>query len=155
MDLDPCLLSSPLYKRTIASPNSHPIKAISSHQQKRLSSFLVPMANKQIVPYGSHLRKPSSEEKSLAIVPVEKLLPLAAIPPSRSYEQAYFVQVNRPALPPSQELLLVKDNPQRMKTIQVPKDVKHLPSKPNERLVDVKTNTFGNVTCVKYTTATP
>ena len=65
------------------------------------------------------------------------------------------MQVHRPALPPSQERLFLKDKPQQMKTIQVPKEVKLLPSKPNEKLVDVKTNKFGDVTRVKYITATP
>ena len=42
-----------------------------------------------------------------------------------------------------------------MKMIQVPKEVKLLPSKPNEKLVDVKTYKFGDITRVKYSTATP
>ena len=39
--------------------------------------------------------------------------------------------------------------------IQVPKDIKLLPSRPNEMLMSVKTNKFGDVTCAKYTMATP
>jgi hypothetical protein len=39
--------------------------------------------------------------------------------------------------------------------IQVPKDVKLLPLRSNEMLTSVKTNKFKEVTCVKYTTATP
>ena len=38
--------------------------------------------------------------------------------------------------------------------IQVPKDIKLLPSRPNETLMSVRTNKFGDVTCAKYTTAT-
>ena len=40
-------------------------------------------------------------------------------------------------------------------TIQVPKDIKLLPSRPIETLMSVKTNMFGEVTCAKYTMATP
>ena len=40
-------------------------------------------------------------------------------------------------------------------TIQVPKDIKLLPSRPNETLTSVKTNKFGEVACAKYTIATP
>jgi hypothetical protein len=39
--------------------------------------------------------------------------------------------------------------------IAIPKDVKLLPPRSNETLVGVKTNKLGEVTCVKYTTATP
>ena len=51
----------------------------------------------------------------------------------------------------------MKDKMKQMKgpTIQVPKDIKLLPSRPNETLMSVKTNKFGEVTCAKYTTATP
>jgi len=39
--------------------------------------------------------------------------------------------------------------------IQVQKNVKLLPLKPNEMLTSVKTNKFGEVSCAKYTTTTP
>jgi hypothetical protein len=39
--------------------------------------------------------------------------------------------------------------------IQVLKDVKILPLRSNEMLTSVKTNKFREVTCAKYTTATP
>jgi hypothetical protein len=39
--------------------------------------------------------------------------------------------------------------------LHVLKDVKLLPPRPNETLMGVKTNKLGEVTCVKYTTATP
>jgi len=111
------------------------------------------MADKKIILYGSHPRK-TSEEVSLAIVPVDPA-PLTTVPLSKSYKQAYFVQVHRPMLPSSQEHRLLKDKPQQKKTIHMPKDVKLLPTKPNEKLVDVKTKKFGDVTCVKYTMTTP
>jgi hypothetical protein len=48
----------------------------------------------------------------------------------------------------------LKDAPKDPK-IAVPKDVKLLPPRPNETLVGVKTNKLGEVSCVKYTIATP
>jgi hypothetical protein len=74
--------------------------------------------------------------------------------PRRCYEQAYYAQVCQLTLPPLQDRLLLKDAPKGPK-ISIPKDVKLLPSWPNEKLVGVKTNKLGEVTCVKYTTATP
>jgi hypothetical protein len=38
--------------------------------------------------------------------------------------------------------------------VAVPKNTKLLPPRNNERIVGVKTNKLGEVTCVKYTTAT-
>ena len=40
-------------------------------------------------------------------------------------------------------------------TIQVPKDIKLLPSRPNETMMSVKTNKFGDVTCAKNKMITP
>jgi hypothetical protein len=57
-------------------------------------------------------------------------------------------------LPPPQDHLLLKDAPKGPK-IAVPKDVKLLPPRFNEKLVGVKTNKLGEVTCVKYTTTIP
>jgi hypothetical protein len=48
----------------------------------------------------------------------------------------------------------LKDAPKGQKIV-VSKDIKLLPPRPNETLVGVKTNKLGEVTCVKYTTATP
>ena len=55
------------------------------------------------------------------------------------------------------ERLLLKDKPQQMKgpTIQAQKDIKLLLSRPNETLMNVKTNKFRDVICAKYTTAIP
>jgi len=39
--------------------------------------------------------------------------------------------------------------------IQVQKNIKLLPSRPNEMLTSVKTNKFGKVLCAKYTTTMP
>jgi hypothetical protein len=120
------------------------------------------MAGKEIIPFGVDLNKLPPREDSLAIVPVEETLPLAVIPPKqvtivlprRNYEQAYYAQVHQPMLPPPQDRLLLKDAPKRPKIV-VPKDVKLLPPRSKEKLVGVKTNKLGEVTYVKYTTATP
>ena len=123
------------------------------------------MADKQIIPFGTNPRKPPPIDESLAIIPIGEPLPLAIVPPKhvalvpprRSYEQSYYAQVHQPALPPSHECLLLKDKPQQMKgpMIKVQKDIKLLPSRPNETLMSVKTNKFGDVTCAKYTMAIP
>jgi carbohydrate-binding DOMON domain-containing protein len=47
--------------------------------------------------------------------------------------------------------LLVKDAP-KGKKVAVPQGTKVLPPKDNERVVNVKTNKFRDVTCVKYAT---
>jgi hypothetical protein len=120
------------------------------------------MARKEIIPFGVDLNKLPPREDSLAIIPIEEPLPLAVIPPKQvamvspriNYEQAYYAQVRQPTLPPPQDRLLLKDAPKGPK-IAAPKDVKLLPPWSNEKLVDVKTNKLGEVTYVKYTTATP
>jgi hypothetical protein len=119
------------------------------------------MAGKEIIPFGVNLNKLPPREDSLAIVLVEQPLPLAVIPPKqvaavsprRSYGQSYFAKVRQPTLPPPQDRLLLKDAPKGPK-ITVPKDVKLLPPRPNETLVGFRTNNLGEVSCVKYTTAT-
>ena len=123
------------------------------------------MADKQIIPFRMNPRKPPPIEEPLSIVPVGEPLPLAIVPPKhvtlvpprRSYGQSYYAQICQLALPTSHERLLMKDKPQQMKglMIQVPKDIKLLPSRPNEMLMSVKTNKFREVTCAKYTTAIP
>jgi hypothetical protein len=57
-------------------------------------------------------------------------------------------------LPAPQERLLLKDA-LKGPMVVVPKNTKLLPPWPNERIVGVKTNKLGKVTCVKYTNATP
>jgi hypothetical protein len=120
------------------------------------------MPKKEIIPFKVDLNKLLHREDSLAIVLVEEPLPLivipskqvAMVPPRRSYEQAYYAQVCQPTLSLLQDYLLLKDALKGPKII-VPKDVKLLPSRSNEKLVSVKTNKLGEVTCVKYTTVTP
>lgn len=40
-------------------------------------------------------------------------------------------------------------------TFRVPKELNLLPPKPNEMLIELKTNKFGDVTCMKYKSSTP
>ena len=123
------------------------------------------MADKQIIPFGTDLNKLPPIEEPLAIVPIGEPLPLAIvppkklapIPPKRSYGQSYFAQIRQPTFTPPQERLFLKDKSHQLKglMIQVQKNIKLFPPKPNEMLTSVNTNKFGEVSCAKYTTATP
>jgi hypothetical protein len=136
------------------------------------------MTEKEMIVFETDLNKIPKEE-ALAIVPIKKealaLVPikeearaftpvpdakpftvvppkaLATVLPTRSYEQAYYVQVRRPTLPSPPMKLFLKDAP-KDKRVAVPQGTKVLPPKDNERVINVKTNKFGDVTCVKYAT---
>jgi hypothetical protein len=73
------------------------------------------------------------------------------VPPTQSYEQAYYAQVRWRTLPSPPTKLLLKDALKDKKVV-VPQGTKVLPPKDNERVVNVKTNKFEDVTCVKYAT---
>jgi len=53
--------------------------------------------------------------------------------------------------------LLLQDKPHQLEApkIKVPKEINLLPPKPNEMPTGVKTNKFGDVTCVKYKSVMP
>jgi hypothetical protein len=65
-------------------------------------------------------------------------------------------------LAPLPPCLLLEDKPRQReplfgqlnasKPIKVPKEINLLPPKPNETLMGVQTNKFGDVTCAKYKT---
>jgi hypothetical protein len=76
------------------------------------------------------------------------------MPLRRTYGQSYFAKARQPTLPALRDRLLLEDVLRGPKII-VPKDTKLLPPRSNGRIVGVKTNNLGEVTCVKYTTATP
>jgi hypothetical protein len=113
------------------------------------------MAEKEIIVFRADFNKNPPKEDVLAIVPIEEVLPLDVIhpkevvpmTPKKTYGQSYYAQACQYMLPLPQERLLLKD--------VVPKNTKLLPPRPNERIVSVKTNKLGEVTCVKYTNATP
>jgi hypothetical protein len=136
------------------------------------------MARKEMIVFGTDLNKIPKEE-ALAIIPIKKealaLVPIkeeavaitpvpdakpftivlpkavATVPPTRSYEQAYYAQVRQPTLPSPPMKLFLKDAP-KDKKVAVPQGTKVLPPKDNERVINVKANKFGDVTCVKYAT---
>jgi hypothetical protein len=88
------------------------------------------------------------DAKPLAIIPLKAL---AIVPQTRSYEQAYYAQVCWPTLPSSLMKLFLKDAP-KDKKVAVLQGTKVLPPKDNERVINVKTNKFRDVTCMKYAT---
>jgi hypothetical protein len=91
---------------------------------------------------------PIPDAKPFAVVPPKAL---AIVPPTQSYEQAYYAQVCRPTLPSPLMKLFLKDAP-KDKKVTIPQGTKVLPPKDNERVINVKTNKFRDVTCVKYAT---
>lgn len=111
------------------------------------------MAGKEIVPFTGKIPKRDElaivpiEPKPLAVIPLE---PLAIVPPRRRFEHAYYAQARQLPSPP--EKLLLKDAPKGPK-VAIPRGMKLLPPWDNERLVSVKTNRLGEVTCAKYTSA--
>ena len=116
-----------------------------------LFSSLVPMANKEIVPYGFD---PSKKPNALALT----VAPLEVTPICSS--QSYFAQaIHCPVMIvlPLPRLLL-KDKPRQPDVpppIKVTKEINLLPLRANEMLTGVKTNKYGDVTCAKYKSATP
>jgi hypothetical protein len=87
---------------------------------------------------------PIPDAKPFIVVPPKAL---AIVPPTRSYEHAYYAQVRRPILPSPPTKLLLKDAP-KDKKVTVMQGTKVLPPKDNERVVNVKTNKFKDVTYV-------
>jgi hypothetical protein len=119
------------------------------------------MAENEIVVFRVDFNKNPLKEDALAIVPVEEALPIAvvhpkevvSVPPKNTYGQSYYAKARQHTLQVPQERLLLKDAP-KGPMVAVPKNTKLLPPRPNERIVDVKTNKLGEVICVKYTNAT-
>ena len=112
------------------------------------------MANKEIAPYGFD---PSKKPDALA---------LTVVPPKVTLihsSQSYFTQaIRRPALVPPPLRSLLEDKPRQQeprldlqKLIKVTKEINLLPPKGHKTLTGVKTNKFGDVTCVKYKSVTP
>jgi hypothetical protein len=125
------------------------------------------MARKEMIVFGTDLNKIPKEEalalvpikeEAIAITPVPDANPLtvvppkalATVPPTRSYEQAYYAQVCRPTLPSPPMKLFLKDALKDKVTVL--QGTKVLPPKDNERVINLKTNKFGDVTYMKYAT---
>ena len=107
------------------------------------------MANKEIVPYGFDLsKKPNALE--LTVVPLEDT-------PIHS-SKSYFAQaIRRPVIASPLPRPLLEGKPRQQeprldvqKLIKMMKEINLLPPKGHEVLTGVKTNKFGDVTCVKY-----
>jgi hypothetical protein len=139
-------------------------KSIQAFSPLYIKSSLLqdPMAKKEIIVFGANFKKTPWMEDALAIIHVEEALPLTVIPlkevvpmpPKKTYGQSYYAQAHQHMLPAPQERLLLKDAPKGSMVV-VPKNTKLMHPRPNERIVGVKTNKLGEVTCVKYTNATP
>jgi len=58
---------------------------------------------------------------------------------------------------PLSSRLLLQDKPLQLEApkIKVPKEINLLPPRANETMTGVKTNKFGDVTCVNYKSVTP
>jgi len=112
------------------------------------------MANKETVPYGFD---PSKKPDMLALT----VAPLEVTPICSS--QSYFTQaIHYPVLVPPPQRPLLEDKPRQQepcldlqKLIKVMKEINLLPPKGHEVLTGVKTNKFGDATCVKYKLVLP
>jgi len=119
-----------------------------------LSSSLVPMDGKEIVPFSFDLNK-KPNALALSIVPPE-------ITPIRSSQSYYAQAVRQPVIAPPPPRLCLEGKPLQQephqdvqKLIKMMKEMNLLPSKGHEVLTGVKTNKFGDVTCAKYKSVTP
>ena len=112
------------------------------------------MANKEIIPYGFDLNK-KPDALALSVVPLE-------ITPIRSSQSYYAQAICHLVIAPSLPRPLLEGKPRQQephldvkKLIKVMKEINLLPPKGHEVLTGVKTNKFGDVTCVKYKSVTP
>jgi hypothetical protein len=98
-----------------------------------------------------------AQSKPLAVVPSKEL---AIVPPKevRPVHQSYYTQATstlRLSPPPSRLSTKGPRHQQEMPKFHVSKELNLLPPKPNEVLMGLKTNKFGDVTCMKYKSTTP
>lgn len=121
------------------------------------------MAEKQIVPYGFDLNKKIVCEEALAL----SILPpkyLAPVPPKVPYDHAYYAQAlpcSAIAPPPTR----LQENKTRLRErlfdqldpepIKVPKDIKILPTRTSETLIEVLTTKDGDTIFAKYRQINP
>jgi hypothetical protein len=100
-----------------------------------------------------------AQPKPLAIVPSKEL---AIMPPKEvgpvPHHQSYYTQAMsmlRLSSPPSHLSIEGPRHQQEMPKFCVSKEFDILPPKPNEVLIGLKMNKFGDVTCMKYRSTTP
>ena len=104
-------------------------------------------SERRMIPFGIDLNTiPREEPECKAIVPIDKHVLLATIPPQPCcYGHSYFAQLIRT------KPLLIEGAPSKGPIIALPTETNILPLKRNEKLLGVKTNRKGEVVCAKYT----
>ena len=145
---------SPYINETLPASIVIPTSLLSPTAAK-LSSSLVPMASREIVPFGFDLNK-KPDALVLSIVPPKEIAPI------HSSQSFYDQAVRRPVIAPPPPRLLLEDKPRQQepqldvpKLIMVTKEINLLPPKGHEVLTGVKANKFRDVTCAKYKSVTP
>jgi len=104
----------------------------------------------EVVPYDLN-KKPKEDRDAYALVPANTERQLAAMPScQRSSTQSYYAQPVLSAL--LQPLLLKGPSAKKEAVVKVPAGTRILPSRPNERVVGVKTNRSNEISSVRYTT---
>jgi hypothetical protein len=100
-----------------------------------------------------------AQSKPLAIIPSKEL---AVVPPKEvgpvRHHQSYYTQATSTlhlSPPPSCLSIEGPRHQQEMPKFRISKEFNLLPPKPNEVLTGLKTNKFGDVTCMKYRSTTP
>ena len=103
----------------------------------------------EVVPYDLN-KKTKEDPDDYALVPANTERQLAAMPShQRSSTQSYYAQPVLTA--PPQPLLLKGSSAKKEATVKVPADTRILPSRPNERVIGVKTNRSGEISSFRYT----
>jgi hypothetical protein len=99
------------------------------------------------------------QPKELAVVPSKELAvtsPKEIVPAPKP--QAFYARTIpclTLALPLPCFTIEGKPDEPKVSTFRVPKELKLLPPRPDEMLTELKTNKFGDVTCMKYKKTTP
>jgi hypothetical protein len=87
----------------------------------------------------------------LAITSPKEIMPA----PKLHTFYAYTIPCLTLTLPPPYFTVKGKPSEPKVLTFRVPKEINLLPPRPDEMLTGLKTNKFGNVTCMKYKKTTP
>jgi len=104
----------------------------------------------EVVPFNLNM-KPEEDPDARALVSANIERQLEAMPlRQRSSAQSYHAQ---PVLTePPQPLLIKGSSSKKESTIKVPAGTRILPPRPNERVIGVKTNRWGEISSIRYTT---
>jgi hypothetical protein len=100
-----------------------------------------------------------AQSQPLAVVPLKEL---TVVPPKEvgpiHHHQSYYTQATSTlCLSPLPSCLSIEGPrlQQEMSKFHISKELDLLPPKPNEVLTGLKTNKFGDITCMKYRSTTP